>query len=150
MLRPVRKLLHDTLNAVRAAMGTLDPATKFIGLYTAITGPADHNRVLADLTEATYTGYARQAIGSWTDAYDSTTGLILITADNKHFTPSDAVAPNTIIGWFVADAVTGGALLAIEPLASPVPLANADNTLTVEANFGFLPTGNFGEGSEIS
>jgi len=144
MLRPVRKLLHDNLNAMRAALGTLDPATVHIGLYTAIAGPPDHNRLMADITEASYTGYARQPVGSWTDAYDSTTGLILLTADNKHFTPNDAVTPNVIAGWFLATTLAGGLLLGIEPLAAPVPLSNADNTLTVEANFGFLPTGNFG------
>lgn len=150
MIKPVRFLLHGILNNARAATQILDPATVHVGLYTAIAGPADHNRVLADLTEATYTGYARQPVTSWTDAFDSALGLIMMVGDNRHFTPTDAVAPNTILGWFLATAVTGGTLLAIEPLASPAPLANADNTLTIEPVFGFVPTGNFGEGSEMN
>jgi hypothetical protein len=68
----------------------------------------------------------------------------------KHFTPSDAVVPNTILGWFIASALAGGILLALEPLDTPAPLANADNTLSVLPRIGFNPAASFGESAEIN
>jgi hypothetical protein len=145
-----RALLHTLLANARAAGGALDPATVAVGLYTAIVGTPNAERVLGDLTEATFTGYARQAMASWTDPFNKGNGQVAMNGAAHHFTPTDAVTPNTILGWFIASAVAGGTLLAIESLDSPVPLANADHTLSILPQFAVTPTASFGESPEIN
>lgn len=150
MQKASRALLHTFLSAARAATGSLDPATVHVGLYTGIVGLPTSDRVLADLTEATFTGYARLPMTSWTDPYNAADGKVTISGAAKHFTPTDAVTPNTIQGWFIASALAGGVLLAIEPLDTPAPLANADNTLSILPRFSLDPNASFGESAELN
>jgi hypothetical protein len=135
---------------IRAAGGVFDPATVFVGLYTAIAPPAGPESGMADLTEANYTAYARQALTPWTDAYNSADGFVTIDGPALHFTPGDGVIPNTILGWFIASAAVAGILLAIEPLATPAPLIDENSTLSIMPRVGIDPTASFGESPEVN
>lgn len=148
MIRPVNPLLLSTLDLLTALGGTLNAV--FCGLYTARAVPITPTILIADLTQATYTGYARQAITPWTSAYLSSTGLIIIDGPGLHFVPTDAVTPNTIMGWFIASLAAGGILLAIEELATPVPLLTADSTLTIVPRYGHDPLGTYPDSPEVS
>lgn len=150
MLRLVDAGLVGIMTNVTAALGRFDPAAVFVGLYQGIAAGISRERLLADLTEATYTGYARQAVGAWSGAYVSPSGLILVDGPALFFSPADAVTPNTILGWFMADALVAGNLLAIEQLDNPVPLPNALTQLTIVARFGMQHSVTYGEGVEVN
>jgi hypothetical protein len=150
MQHPTRAALHTALANLVAAGGVFDPATIFVGLYQGIAPPAGPESVMANLTEATYTGYARQALTPWTSPYNASVGFVTIDGPALHFTPADGVVPNTILGWFIASAAVGGTLLAIEPLATPAPLIDADSTLSIMPRFAIDPTASFGDSPEVN
>lgn len=83
--------------------------------------------VLADLTIATYTGYALQAL-TWSGAQRKPDGSIQNETGLMTFQPSDAVTPNTITGYFV-QSLSGSHLLWASMFDSPVPLPDALSAL---------------------
>jgi hypothetical protein len=122
----------------------------FVGLYTAINAPLSPDLALSNVTEATYDGYARQAVGTWAAPFVDGTGRVQVQGDAREFRPTGSVTPNVIIGWFLASLVAAGTLRAIEPLDTPVPLNSTLTVLTVIPRFGLLRSWSFGEGVEIN
>jgi hypothetical protein len=146
---PSQKLLTDMANALRAhalagpVNGSLDGT--FLGLYQAGTPVLNRANVLADITEANFTGYARQAL-VWDAPYTDQAVLEVLEAASLHWQPTDAVVPNVITGLFIASAAVAGQLLASVPLPSPgVGLPGPLAALTVIARFGLDFDGNWGD-----
>jgi hypothetical protein len=103
----------------------------FLGLYIAPTPVLTPANVLADITPANYTGYARQAL-AWNPPFINQAGLQDVQSGSLFFAPTDAVTPNTITGCFIASAVTAGILLASAPFPAPgVALAGPTNALSL-------------------
>lgn len=117
----------------------------YLGLFTAISPPASPDSVLADLTEATFAGYARQAV-TWAAETDSSDGFAQLLGGLLSFTPTDAVTPNTIVGVFLASAITAGTLWSLEMLPAAIPLVNTHTTLNYVPAFGTLFAGDYDAG----
>lgn len=119
--------------------------TAYLGLCIAPTPAFTPLSVIGSLTEATYTGYARQQI-VWGSTYVSSTGLQVIPGGSLVYQPSDAVTPNVITGAFLADALTTGNLLAGLLFPSPgFSLPNAASALEMVVRWGFDFSGNWGD-----
>lgn len=130
--------------ATQAASGAAGPIhAVFAGLYVGPTPAPSVNRVIGDITEPGYTGYARQAI-VWGAEYRSTGGLLAINGGSLTWQPSDAVAPATITGVFIASLITAGVLLGMAQLDTPVPLPDALSSMDTIITQGLSGAGSYG------
>lgn len=82
----------------------------YFGLGISPTAAPTPTTQMSDITEATYTGYARQLV-SWYPPFIEASGPFLLEGHSLKFTPLDAVTPNVITFAFLADALTGGKYL---------------------------------------
>src|SRR6516164_9193450 len=117
MLIPVTKLLQELLVcATQASSGAV--AGPFESCYLLLfsgqpTLTAD--TLITDLTEAVYTGYARQAIGTLGAPYISSDGSAAQDSGVLQFQPtSSPTQTDYITGWALVSASTAGNLLAAE------------------------------------
>lgn len=118
----------------------------FLGLGQFPTPGLNPSQDLTAITEATYTGYARQAI-VWHGPYAIGTYDQSIQSASLFFTPTGSTVGNQITSMFLADAVTAGNLLASQLLpGGPVFLNGTDNTLPLAVVFQLLTATNFGRG----
>lgn len=78
---------------------------------------------LTTQTECTYDGYARQAV-VWFPPYIDPALPVALTAANVMFRPTDAVVPNLVTQIGLVTALTGGVLLLLAQLQTPISLAN--------------------------
>lgn len=124
----VYKLILDALTAMKAVGGDLNGAK--VGLYTNVHQPSK-GTLLADLTQATYTGYALVAIATWGAPFLDPIGNPTMVGNHIQFQPTDGAVPNTITGWFIVDSA-GTDLLIACALPTPVVLADASHALIVE------------------
>jgi hypothetical protein len=107
----------------------------YCGLYISPTPVLNPKSLLAAITEATYTGYARKLI-TWFPPYVSSAGPVALEGGALHFSPTDAVTPNNITGVFLADALTAGHLLMSIPWPGiGAPLSDPSQALTVDPFF---------------
>lgn len=93
----------------------------YIGLFIAPTPAPSPQLLLSGITEANYDGYARQPL-VWFPPFLDVSGPYVASAQNLHFSPSDALVQNTITGAFIATALSGGLLYMAAAFATPVPL----------------------------
>lgn len=134
MWTPSLKYLHDLMvvsaqAAAGAVAGPLHGA--YLGLFISPTPILTPASVMADIAEATYTGYARQAL-VWGSPYISAAGPEALDATGLIFQPTDAVTPNTALGMFLADAATVGNLIASVRFPPPgVPLPDQFHALQI-------------------
>jgi hypothetical protein len=105
-------------------MGLYQPPTPNIGIHST----------LANITEATYDGYARQPV-VWYPPILSSSGPETLYGQDLNFSPTGSVTPNGITGIFLADALTAGNLLMAAVLPAPVPLNGPTTALVVEPVF---------------
>lgn len=96
--------------------GVLD--TAWCGLYQTPTTPITANATLANITEANYVGYARQAV-TWFPVIQGQAGVEVVYAQNLFYAPTDVTIFNQITGVFLASASYGGDLLMAAALATP-------------------------------
>lgn len=107
----------------------------WLGLYIAPTTPITPRSTLANITEATYDGYARQEV-VWYAPYTDLSGPQTLTGHTLEYAPSDATVPNVITGLFLASAVTGGTLWMAAAQASPgYPLQMPGQAMIVVPQF---------------
>lgn len=103
-------LLQEILATIRATGAPFDPATTYVGLYTAVA----NNQLattMANITEATYTGYARKLSSPFSGPFIDASGNVFFQGGLEKFTgPSDGTGQN-IQGIFIANALTAGDLL---------------------------------------
>jgi hypothetical protein len=123
-------------------VGMLDILTKVIANVLDATGPAYTTVKLAKATfnpsptldpgtlvEADFTGYAAKAVNPWASPYLDGPAAETLSTTVLHWSPTDAVTPNTIYGyWLVAG---DGTFLGAEKFATPVPLPDATAALNL-------------------
>lgn len=115
----------------------------YLGLYQAPTPAPTPSLLLSGITEANYDGYARQPL-VWFPTFLDVAGPQNMTAQNLHFSPSDAVVPNTITGAFIATTLTGGLLYLAAALPNPVALPGPAYALNSATVFQLAYTNNYG------
>jgi hypothetical protein len=102
----------------------------YLGLGIAPTPAPASTLLMADITEATYTGYARQPV-VWFPPYIDVLGPETLEGISMLFRPTDAVTPNTITTLFIASAITAGTLLLTAACSPNVNLS--DSTFALSA-----------------
>lgn len=107
--------------------GTFNGA--YLGLFTAWPGFA-LTLQMSQITEPTFGGYARKAV-NWGDTGIDKNQRPEVVGGLGQFQPSDSSASNTIIGAFLASAISTGVLLAVGLLATPVILATPSDLLAI-------------------
>jgi len=124
------QMLEGVASDLRKTGATFDPATTYVGLATAVVNNGV-NTVLSNLTEATYTGYARALGSPWAGPYQLNTGSTYFQGVmNKFVGPSDDSGEN-IVAFFLVDAETAGDLLYFVVLDTPVGLFSTLDALDV-------------------
>ncbi len=83
----------------------------YVGLLIDPTPNLTPTTALADVTEASYGGYARQLV-TWYPPYISTTGPYTLDGNSQLYQPSDSVTPQNITGFMLTTALMGGKYLA--------------------------------------
>ncbi|MGL4555272.1 MAG: hypothetical protein ACRC33_29245 [Gemmataceae bacterium] len=122
------------LNAMTAAdTGTLDEAK--VGLFSNEITPNDLT-VLADLTEAAYTGYAKKSVAAWGAAFLDENGKPRITAQSLQFNPTASTATDTVRGYFVTNAA-GDTLKFAVRLDEPVEMLGTTSGVIVSASLAY-------------
>jgi len=86
--------------------------------------------VIGDLTEAVYTGYARQSLGTLSAQYTDDNGDEQRDSALLTFAPSGSTTGDVITGWFLVDS-GGTMLLGAEYLDSPKTMSGADDHLPI-------------------
>lgn len=119
--------------ATQAAAGVAGPLNGSKMLLFTNTPAINKFTTLAALTEATYTGYARQTL-VWSAARLDPTARVATFTALINWQPTDAVTPNTITGYAIVDS-TGLILYAMELFVTPVGLATALSYLGIVAEW---------------
>ncbi len=143
----LQKLLQDAIDHALAGpySGGLDGV--FVGLSIAPTTGQSPDSTMADITEANYDGYARQAV-VWHPPYVEQGGANAVQSASLYWTPTDSTKPNTIVGMFLADANVAGNLLASEFFTAPQALAGPQSAFSLSLIFALAANTGFG-GSTI-
>lgn len=93
----------------------------------------DANTLLADLTVATYSGYANKTIATWGDPFLDPAGLATSLAPLQEFEQTADTITNIIYGAYYLD--SGGALVWAERFEDSVPMADATSRLNMVPKF---------------
>jgi len=112
-----------------------------IGLFTSWPG-ANAELTLADLTEADYTGYARQSI-TWTTPYEGSDETANMISGAHVFRPTDSATPNTVIGAFIVDDDTN--LVAFGGFDTTIPMQSDQDQATLLAQIVLDATRDYGD-----
>jgi hypothetical protein len=116
----------------------------YLGLYQNGTPAPNPTRLMTDLVEATYNGYARQEV-VWYPTYQNQSGLQELDGVSQFYQPIDNLNPQNITGFFLASALHGGILLAMQPLPGlGIPLRGPLDALPVMPSFALDPAANYG------
>lgn len=120
----------NSLTALTVAGPTAGPFNGAkVGLFTNSIVPTPSN-VLADFTQADYTGYALSSAVVWTAVEISQDGRPQAVSQLFTFAPSNAVTPNTVRGIILVDGA-GTTLLASSLFSTPVGLNGPTDALYV-------------------
>jgi len=113
-----------------ATGGAYDPVATFVGLFTDIVdnGPSTD---LANLTLAPASLATAVALTAWTAPYHLSGGNSVADANPKHFTPANSGEGCTVLGFYLADAATSGALIEFVYFDQPFTLVDEHSTCTV-------------------
>lgn len=118
------------LTEIRTALAALITATHlkvrlFSNNYTPIA-----TTVVSDFTEATFTGYAAQNVPALSTVFTNAAGQAEIDANaTNFFQATDAVSPNTIYGYWIADETSTPILMWCEKFDTPIDMTTAGKTL---------------------
>jgi hypothetical protein len=93
-------------------------------------GVADVN---ANYTEATFTGYASVALGTWNPAFLNGSNQGEIDANPVTFTRTAGATSNTIYGAYVTD--NAGDVVYAEKFSAPITMASTGDTFTYTPRF---------------
>lgn len=133
-------VLFDSLDALVATGGPFDPAALWLGVASVIVNNG-LNTVLADITPGIGTLATRKAIATWGPTYLTKNGLASADAPALTFTPTTSADADTIVGWYLADALTAGNLVGFGLLPLPVTLNGPENILTIAMRLTQDPLG---------
>lgn len=108
--------------AIKAATKIYDPADVFVGVAEAIVDNG-RNTVLADITPPAGAGVAaRQAVTTWSDPYVRPNGQEVVDSPLLDFRPANATEATSVVGWYAADALVAGNLIAYGVFPASIPL----------------------------
>ena len=143
-------LMLSELAEIAGSGSSLGPlAGCYVGLVTAPTPAPTNITKMSDVTEATYTGYARQLV-VWYPPFIQAIGPYALEGHSLNFQPVDGETPNVITGVILCDSLTGGNYLCGMTLgAVPVPLPDQTRSLIVDAVFSLPFTQTYG-GPDVS
>jgi hypothetical protein len=114
-----------------------------VGLIAAaFTGSS--STTLGTITEATYQGYARQALGTSTVTFIGSDGNVYVEFNTLRFQPTGSSSPNTIYGAFYTPGSSSTTLWQTDQFAAQVYFGGPTNQLTFTPRCGLNPGGNFG------
>lgn len=123
-----RSVLLDVITAITGGGGVLNGA--LVGLFKSNT-VLTPDTVLADLTEADFTGYAQSAAVTWGSPGYDVNKVPEVLGDMKVFNSGTPITiTNVVYGYFVVDGA-GTTLLYAEKFATPASVINADQMLAV-------------------
>lgn len=89
--------------------------------------------VNADYTEATFTGYAGVALGTWNAAFLNGSNQGEIDANPVTFTRTAGATSNTIYGAYVVD--NAGDVVYAEKFSAPISMASTGDAFTYTPRF---------------
>jgi hypothetical protein len=153
MLTLTNKLLKALLNSAGQHVVAGNYSGGLYGAYVGLitnTPALTPNSVIGDMQEPTYTGYARQAIGAPTGPYQDQDGSWDLIFATLAFQMANATTPTNVTGWFIADALTAGNLLAAELFPTPIDLTTTDNVVPIAPTVELPPTADYGTGVIVS
>ena len=87
--------------------------------------------VLADFTQATFTGYAASAAVSWDAVFTDLLGNAVVRGDTETFVATGTPTPETIYGYYLTKSGGGGALVGSQRFTTPVNITLGGDGLTV-------------------
>lgn len=129
-------VMTDTLNA--AALAQLQASGgPLIGLYVglATNNPSfSHVSVAADITEPSYTGYARQAV-VFGSPYQRVDGSFAVQGTLLQFQMGNTALPTVINAYAVFSAITAGTLMWGETLPNPIGLVSTTDAVILTIEF---------------
>lgn len=130
-------LLAAAINPALAAPTVLSAAKMMLGV-AAIT--PNLRTVYADLSEATFTGYAQSATIVWGALVNESDGSPSSEAPSHLFRCTAGGTPNSIQSFGITDGVVapGTGIIASAAIAPPIPIVNAGD------GFSALPSMNIG------
>jgi len=116
-----------------------------VALYTTNVSPTPET-VWDDLTEATFTGYARSAAITWADPFNSSsTGVPVMTGDAKTFLCTGDPLGETVYGYAIVSGATPPVLLATRPISDPEIMSDGGGLIVV-ARVGLNSTADIPDG----
>jgi hypothetical protein len=116
-----QQLLQDFAASLVATGGPLDPAATWAGVATAIANMG-LNTVMSNITEATGAMATRKSITAWNGPFISNTGSVYYEGPLMIWKPASSAEAQSLVAWFLADALTAGNLLYFQTIAPPITL----------------------------
>lgn len=141
MNQPTKVLLDAMLKALGSESTSLGNAS--LGLCKAPFTPTV-NLAIADITEANYSGYARQGLGTTTTTFTGGDGKEYVEFTTLRFQPTDTVTVNTVYGLFLVLASDTTKLADSDAFTAPIPMSGPSNQITITPRFGLDPAANYG------
>lgn len=118
------------LAGLTALLGTHGPFTTMTLRLYANPITLQRSTLLADLTEATFVGYAAAAGVTFSASYVDVDGSALALGADNVFICTSATTPNTIYGYYFTDAGNTNLLIAYS-FANPVPISAVGNAVAI-------------------
>jgi hypothetical protein len=106
------------------------PTTMYVGVMTAINDQGLDTDI-SDVTAPSGSLGTRQLVSSWSAPSDRTGGVRYVQGPMLTFRPPDAAGGAIVNGWYLADASTGGNLLAWGLFDDPVNLVDETRSVNV-------------------
>jgi hypothetical protein len=122
-----------------------------VGLFSSISGVPSPKTTLANLTEVSFDGYARQTVGSVMGPYVDQAGnvdldLYANAGAPLAFTASPTLgSATTAMGYFLATTAGSPVLLGFEFFSGPVTINTPSQVVQVIPNVSFNPNNAFGQ-----
>ena len=114
------------LTAVIGVAGAFNAPTVMLYQNAVVLSP---RTAIADLTVATFVGYANVVGMAWSSPYIDVDGSALVFGTNQTIVCTSAATPNTIYGYALT-AVALASLWAAFSFAAPIGIANVDDAVS--------------------
>lgn len=137
-----RRLIDLMLANVIATGKALDPAAVFVGLFTG-TVPTPAPTLASDFTLPNATDMPAQAVGTWGGVRYLADGRSIVDGPALVFALPDDDNSFTASGYYLADALTGGNVLAYETFDDPIPLPDEHHSVQIIPRLGLDLAGNY-------
>ena len=138
IVKTAAQVIAEANDLILSGAHTPKLAGAFVGLYTAGPTPTRQS-LLTNFTEATFTGYSRQAV-NWTGPINEPDGSASQLGSSSVFALSATTTLNTVAGALLIgnDSVT---LLGAESFSAPIPLVNVGDGFgdAAKINAGYQP-----------